>query len=517
MPPEPVPADPGPDEDLAWLDRDPMTAEEREAALDRICEEGEPPELDDYGDYEPLTPEELAEIRQAAADELLAVEAATTGRRGPGQPGSARIFPGESASPAAGFGPGMALDVLPGGPGLAAAAGAAVDDGFAGMSEGELIGIMCAWDRVEAHAAARKLAAIAELGRRNPGPQDEEFAADQLACALAESRGRAYDLLDLADHLDTRLPGTKAMLHEGTLGVYKARLIAAATALLDPDEARAAEDKVLDRAARLTPGALRAAIARAVMEVAPDKAKERREQATKDARVERWVEDSGNAALMGCELPPDEVLAADQRITAWAHELKKAGLDGGMDQLRARAYLDLLLGTDSRPRSGDPQAADPRLDRPGQGSPGGPGRSGGSADGAVPAGFVGRVTLTAPLATVARLDSPSPPLAATARRAGTAPGGCALPDPGPTSSSRSTRSRPTPATTGTKPTATTPAPGCGTCPRSGTPPAPAPSAAGPPPSATWSTTPPLRRADARACATPTPNAATTTEPTRYPI
>ena len=109
---------------------------------------------------------------------------------------------------------------------------------------------------------------------------------------------------------------------------------------------------MLDRAARLTPGALRAAIARAVMEVAPDKARERRETAARDARVERWIEDSGNAALMGCELPPDEVLAADQRITAWAHELKKAGLDGGMDQLRARAYLDLLLGKDSRPRPG---------------------------------------------------------------------------------------------------------------------------------------------------------------------
>ena len=112
---------------------------------------------------------------------------------------------------------------------------------------------------------------------------------------------------------------------------------------------------MLDRAARLTPGALRAAIARAVMEVAPDKARERRETAARDARVERWIEDSGNAALMGCELPPDEVLAADQRITAWAHELNKAGLDGGMDQLRARAYLDLLLGKDSRPRPADPQ------------------------------------------------------------------------------------------------------------------------------------------------------------------
>ena len=72
--------------------------------------------------------------------------------------------------------------------------------------------------------------------------------------------------------------------------------------------------------------------------------------------MERWIEDSGNAALMGCELPPDEVLAADQRITAWAHELKKAGLDGGMDQLRARAYLDLLLGKDSRPRPADAAA-----------------------------------------------------------------------------------------------------------------------------------------------------------------
>ena len=27
---------------------------------------------------------------------------------------------------------------------------------------------MCAWDRVEAHAAARKLAAVAEVFRRNP-------------------------------------------------------------------------------------------------------------------------------------------------------------------------------------------------------------------------------------------------------------------------------------------------------------------------------------------------------------
>src|SRR6266516_3510110 len=39
MPPEPVPADPGWDEDLAWLDRDP----EREVWLDRAREHDDPP------------------------------------------------------------------------------------------------------------------------------------------------------------------------------------------------------------------------------------------------------------------------------------------------------------------------------------------------------------------------------------------------------------------------------------------------------------------------------------------
>jgi hypothetical protein len=371
-----------------------MTAAEREASLDRLCEQDEgyrEDEADEYGGFEPFTAEELAEIRQAAADELLAVEAASTGRRGPGQPGSARVFPGESASPAAAFGPGMPLDVLPGCAQLAVAADAAAEDeSFAGVSEAELIGVVCAWDRVEAHAAARKLAVSAELARRNPAPEDAEFTADQVAYALGESRGRADTLIDLAQTLETHLPGTAAALLDGTITRYKAEIMARATALLDPAEARAAEDKVLDRAARLTPGGLRAAIAAAVMEVAPKKARERREAAAKDARVERWIEDSGNAALMGCELPPDEVLAADQRITAWARELRAAGLEGDMDQLRARAYLDLLLGKDSRPRPG---GAEPPADP----------AAAGPASAPVPAGFAGRVTLTAPLATLTRL------------------------------------------------------------------------------------------------------------------
>ncbi len=141
----------------------------------------------------------------------------------------------------------------------------------------------------------------------------------------------------------------------------KAQIIAWATVLLDAEEARAAEELVLGRAGRLTPGGLRSAIAQAVMAVAPQKARKRREEAAKDARVQRWAEDSGNAALAGRELPPAEVLAADQRISWWARQLRKAGLAGSMDELRARAYLDLLLDKDSRavPMAADRQSQVP--------------------------------------------------------------------------------------------------------------------------------------------------------------
>ena len=278
------------------------------------------------------------------------------------------MFPGESASRAAGFGTGMAWDVTPGCAQLAVAADAALDagdgpgDSFGGVADHELVGLVCAFDRAEAYMAARKLVAIAEVFRRNPEDGFEaapgqmpavvhEFTRDQLALALGESRAAADWLLTVAWHLATRLDGTLDALADGIITRGKAELIVRLTQYLDGDEARAVEAKILGRAGRLTPGSLRSALARAVMEVAPDKARERREKAARTARVERWAEDSGNAALMGRELPPDEVLAADQRISSWAGELRTAGLEGGMDELRARAFLDLVLGKDSRPRA----------------------------------------------------------------------------------------------------------------------------------------------------------------------
>jgi hypothetical protein len=394
------------EEDLALLDS--LT----EADEPWWLEEGDPdPEEDAPPDYD--FAEIVAGCRQAAEEQAradaaaarlgtagaLGAIAAMSGRRGPGQPGSARVFPGEDSGPAAQFASGLLFDTMPGRPELAqfADAAAGANDAFDGASDDELLGALCAWERLESHMAARKHAAVAELIRRRPakdcaaeGPARmprawDEFTAAELGAVLAASRHGADAMLNLAHDLEVKLPGTKAAFLDGIIGQDKAEIISSATAVLNAAEAQAAEDLVLGGAGRLTPGGLRSAIARAVIEVAPDKAKKRREQAAREARVERWAQASGNAALAGLELPPAQVFAADQKISALARQLKQAGLDGSMDQLRAQAYLDLLLGTDSRSRPD------------GAGSPSAPAPAG------LPAGFAGKVTLTIPLATLLNL------------------------------------------------------------------------------------------------------------------
>ena len=145
------------------------------------------------------------------------------------------------------------------------------------------------------------------------------------------------------------MPGTVQALRAGSIDYLKARLIAEATRILTDADARAVEARILPLAGQQTLGQLRAAVSRAVLAVDPDAATRRREQAQQDPRVRRWQEDAGTAALAGFGLPPADVLEADQRITARALDLRDAGLTGSLEELRARAYLDTLLGQDSTP------------------------------------------------------------------------------------------------------------------------------------------------------------------------
>jgi hypothetical protein len=275
---------------------------------------------------------------------------------------------GETARAAAGFAAQAPLDLaLPGVVLASFCEETTGDDGRGrGASDDELIGVLRAWQRIESWASARRLAVTAELIRRRPGPGCElegaaelpgiwgKFCPDELAIAMAISARAGDKKLALAHDLAGRLPGTARALLEGAIDEYKAQIISEATRTLDDRGAAAVEALVLPGIETRTPGQIRAALARAILTVDPAAARRRREEAEKDARVELWREDAGTAALCGRDLPPAEALAADQRITEYARELKAAGLDGTMDQLRARAFLDLTLGVDSRPDGTEP-------------------------------------------------------------------------------------------------------------------------------------------------------------------
>src|SRR5690348_4431970 len=96
-----------------------------------------------------------------------------------------------------------------------------------------------------------------------------------------------------------------------------------------------------------------------------------------------------------------------------ARQLKAAGLEGDMDQLRARAFLDLLTGTDSRPRPGTGQHGTSQDGRPGPG-PASPGPDGPAHSASlIPARYAARGNLTIPLVTLLGLADRPGQLAGT--------------------------------------------------------------------------------------------------------
>ncbi len=242
------------------------------------------------------------------------------------------------------------LDRLTPGPELAGFAQNAWADGLGTLSDDALVGVLQAWRRLASWAAAGELAAVAELDRRRKAevaagadPHLAEHVGDELAAALTLTTRSADALLDIACGL-ARLPLTRAALATGQIDRARALVISEGVSCLSDAHAAAVESAVIGRAPGQTSGQLRAATQRAVLAVDPAAAKRRREEARKDARVEVWDERCGTAALAGRDLPPADVLAADKRIDTLARQLKSAGREESLSELRAQVYLALLRG-----------------------------------------------------------------------------------------------------------------------------------------------------------------------------
>ncbi|HCU96416.1 MAG TPA: hypothetical protein DHU96_28350, partial [Actinobacteria bacterium] len=267
------------------------------------------------------------------------------------------------------------------------------------LDDAALTGSITAWRKLTSWAQAHELAAVAELARRRgvagaghaaggsgPGGREHDpvaeleadFAPSEVALALTLTQGGAEYWMELAVGLSGRLPATLAALGEGKIDLNRAKLIDQYTSSLDADLARAVEQRVLVRAERQTSGQLRASLQRAVLAVDPQAAERRREEAEKKAWVALSGDHDGTASLSGRFLPAVQAAAAWTRICAIARAMEAAGAGGGMDLLRAQAFVGLLLGTlPLIPPADGGRAGGPADDGPGGGGPGdGPGGGG---------------------------------------------------------------------------------------------------------------------------------------------
>jgi Domain of unknown function (DUF222) len=272
-------------------------------------------------------------------------------------------------------------------------------------SDDAVVGMIGAADRVAAWCESLKLGLVRELIARRaqpgtegrgpgglPGPWQPSLA-QEISAELAIS-ARAADTLLATSYALARLPETAAALETGVISGHKAQILAAATGPLDDCLAAEADRRAAPKLVGKTPGQVTDMIRRVVIAVDPAGARRRREQAQREhARVELWQDEvNGTANLAGFGLPTDEALMANQRIRdrALAYRRTRVFPGSGMDLLRVRAYIDILLGRDAR---GTMPAASTDAGR-GHGAPWADGTS------AAGAGLAANVNLTIPLATL---------------------------------------------------------------------------------------------------------------------
>jgi hypothetical protein len=284
---------------------------------------------------------------------------------GPAEQGLYVCLPAEQLT-LAGFAQGGEADTMAPGPLLGTVVHAVTGEdgrGLAGCSDDQLVGIISAARRLESRIAWTSMAAMREFAARRParrgvgGGSQAEFAADELADELHLTPLSAAEQVDFACTVATRLPQTFAALAAGQIHPVHVRIIEDEIRFLTEEDAAKADAVLAEQAPGMTFGELRHAAHKLVLKLDPDAARKRKEAARQEAHVRRFRENSGNAGMVARELPSDEILASWQHVEQRALDLRAAGLPGTLQELRVRAYLDLLQERDSRPLLADPGSA----------------------------------------------------------------------------------------------------------------------------------------------------------------
>lgn len=282
-------------------------------------------------------------------------------------PDGARAGDAERDDAAAAFGPGGAAESLPPGVLLNALVERAIRDDLAEMADDEVLGVVAAARRLRRRAEWLELRATREFAHRRweaglPPARDKhgrwrfqngaaEHAADEIAFHLTDGRAQAQDRMDLSLVLRDRLPAMDALVAAGKSDERRCQAVHDITCGLSDDHARRVDAALAPDAAGLGYDALRRRAAKLATSLDPESERERKQRATaRKARVEKFLERSGNYAFAGRELPAEEALASEAYIRGLAAYLRARGVTASQRAAELMCYLDLTQGRDPRDR-----------------------------------------------------------------------------------------------------------------------------------------------------------------------
>jgi hypothetical protein len=203
------------------------------------------------------------------------------------------------------------------------------------LNEYDEVVLMQAWSRQTAHAEAQTMRAALPAAAH---PLSRSFGAQEVAAAQRMTVTAADRMLHLARRLTGSLARTGVALLDGSISVTAARIIAEATAALTDDQAAAAEERVLDRASRITVRALREAVNRAVATIAPELFAAQAEQRATQTEITVTPFDDGVAAISGT-LPLADAALVDRALDDWADRHATTLPDFNHAQRRAAALV----------------------------------------------------------------------------------------------------------------------------------------------------------------------------------
>lgn len=241
---------------------------------------------------------------------------------------------GQSASLCAGS---AADDAAELGGGLQFGRGGGVDRAGSGRALGEaryLVGIV--------EVALRDPSGGADSTARSAAPG--RYAPDEVRAALTLTHRAAENEVSFACALVVGLPLVFAALWDGRIDRAKAWVFVHHLADLPVELAAEVCAAILPEAGGLTTGQLHVRIAKLIIKLDPERARDEYEKAVTQRAVVGYLNPDGTAVITGNGLAPDEAAAASERIARLAAAARRAGHPRSIDQIRADVYIRLLDG-----------------------------------------------------------------------------------------------------------------------------------------------------------------------------